>query len=146
MMLDQEGEIQAKKQPVENFWYFAVSSGGQNAPVWAGKGFLMGVAAITGNDRLSHLQHFAHIPNVVADSRLHSRSAAGAIRERVRSCTRCTKGPRLPSGLPAVLVLEFSESPLDTNAIRKLVAAGNAHLLAKLRLPLPGMTTRPTIH
>jgi hypothetical protein len=43
-------------------------------------------------------------------------------------------------------VLEFSESPLDTNAIRKLFAAGNAHILAKLRLPLPGVMVRPTIH
>jgi hypothetical protein len=47
---------------------------------------------------------------------------------------------------PVVLVLEFSETPLDPNAIRKLVAAGNAHILAKLRLPLPGTTSRPTIH
>jgi hypothetical protein len=39
---------------------------------------------------------------------------------------------------PAVLVLDFSESPLDTNAIRKLVASGNSHILHKLRLPLPG--------
>lgn len=48
---------------------------------------------------------------------------------------------------PAVLVLDFSDSPLDPFAIRKLVAAGNAHLLANLSLPLPGIRTQQvTIH
>lgn len=51
---------------------------------------------------------------------------------------------------PVVLVLEFSESPLDHYAIRKLVASGNAHILARLKLPnlpLPGLNDHSmTIH
>jgi hypothetical protein len=49
---------------------------------------------------------------------------------------------------PSVWVLEFSESPLDRDAIRKLVASGNAHVLAKLRLPLTELASRSyaTVH
>jgi hypothetical protein len=46
----------------------------------------------------------------------------------------------------AVLVYEISDAPLDPHAIRKLVADGNAHILARLRLPLPGTKIHTTIH
>lgn len=38
----------------------------------------------------------------------------------------------------AVLVYQFSDSPLDRLALRKLVHSGDADVIAKLRLPLPG--------
>jgi hypothetical protein len=42
-----------------------------------------------------------------------------------------------------VLVVDFSESPLDRYAIRKLVVSGNAHLLARLKLP--SMINQPVV-
>ena len=50
---------------------------------------------------------------------------------------------------PRVLVYEFSESPLDYDALRKVILSGNANIIRGLGLPLlpqPGNTISLTIH
>jgi len=47
---------------------------------------------------------------------------------------------------PAVLVFEFSDSPLDYDALRQVITSGNAHILATLHLPIPHGAVPLTIH
>ena len=42
-----------------------------------------------------------------------------------------------PPNSPLVLVYGFAESPLDYDAIRKIIVSGNVQILQRLNLPLP---------
>jgi hypothetical protein len=48
---------------------------------------------------------------------------------------------------PTVLIYGFRESPLDYDALRKLITSGNGALIPKLGLPIPQIGRVPlTIH
>lgn len=48
---------------------------------------------------------------------------------------------------PTVVVYEFSESPLDYDALRKIILSGNTNILLRLGLPLPqGNIVSATVH
>jgi hypothetical protein len=100
------------------------------------------VAATSGNNQSCRFQQFTHCPDVIAYTschrRRHSQRLVDAPKVRIYQWVRyrmelgtCVYFMRFIEP-PAVLILDFSESPLDPNAIRKLVASGNAHVLAKL--------------